>query len=375
MDIRRFKHTPDFIEKLSRCEIFVFGSNLEGKHGGGAARIAHKKFGAEWGVGDGPTGRCYAIPTMHGGLEEIRPYAEKFIEYAKEHPMNRFLLTRVGCGIAGFKDTEISELFLEALNIPNISLPKKWISILIDSWKQPKKTIAPRVLNESILKRLCDEYRYNIGSGVTTNVPEISIRYVVEEKKFQHVRFGDFFFYGNDFYVWTLDDKWATEHEQNIVMDLFHDECEGRGYARKVIFAGVHTGVRDCKNEIIHTGDVISIRRNNEDRIGYQFALGTFDNEEENEYRFILDNHCITLSECIANNYKLKRIGTVFFKLDNSEQPKQTIAERTCRFNNQNNNPEHRRLKFIMSQYTPSFEQEDWKYASLKVLGVEYNWR
>ena len=72
MKINHKRFIPDRVEQLSNCEIFVFGSNLEGMHMGGAARIAHEKFGAEWGVGDGPTGRCYAIPTMHGRLEDIR---------------------------------------------------------------------------------------------------------------------------------------------------------------------------------------------------------------------------------------------------------------------------------------------------------------
>ena len=108
MKINRKRFIPDWVEHLSKCEVFVFGSNIEGMHMGGAARVAYEKFGAEWGVGDGPTGRCYAIPTMHGGLEAIRPYAEKFIAYAKTHPMNRFLLTRVGCGIAGFKDYDLN---------------------------------------------------------------------------------------------------------------------------------------------------------------------------------------------------------------------------------------------------------------------------
>lgn len=102
----------------------MFGSNLKGCHAGGAARIAMEKFGAEWGVGVGPTGRCYAIPTMQGGVETIEPYVNKFLEYAKTHPDNRFLVTRIGCGIAGFHDMEIAPLFEEAVNISNIALPK-----------------------------------------------------------------------------------------------------------------------------------------------------------------------------------------------------------------------------------------------------------
>lgn len=124
--------TPDNITELSDGDIFVFGSNLAGRHGGGAARTAFEKFGAVWGVGDGPTGRCYAIPTMHGGVDEIKPYVDKFLQYAKDHPMYRFLVTRVGCGIAGFTDEEIAPLFLEAIRIPNITLPRKWFHIYLD---------------------------------------------------------------------------------------------------------------------------------------------------------------------------------------------------------------------------------------------------
>lgn len=75
--------TPENVTSLSRCEIFVFGSNLEGLHYGGAAKVAYEKFGAEWGVGVGRTGQCYAIPTMHGGLKAIRPYVRTSMFGAK----------------------------------------------------------------------------------------------------------------------------------------------------------------------------------------------------------------------------------------------------------------------------------------------------
>ena len=118
--------TPNRITELSSSEVFVFGSNLQGYHGGGAARTAMDKFGAEWGVGVGPTGRCYAIPTMQGGVETIKPYVDEFLEYAKEHPDTRFLVTRIGCGIAGFRDAEIAPLFAKAVNLPNVALPRFW---------------------------------------------------------------------------------------------------------------------------------------------------------------------------------------------------------------------------------------------------------
>ena len=118
--------TPDYITRLEPNEIFVFGSNLAGFHGGGAARIAYEHFGAEWGVGVGPTGQCYAIPTMQGGVETIKPYVDDFIRYAEQHPEQIFLVTRIGCGIAGFTDAEIAPLFAAAHNLPNVALPVGW---------------------------------------------------------------------------------------------------------------------------------------------------------------------------------------------------------------------------------------------------------
>ena len=115
--------TPDFITSLKPNEVFVFGSNLAGMHGGGAARIAHLYFGAVMGNGDGIQGQSYAIPTMQGGVDTIRPYVDKFIAYAKQHPDRHFLVTRIGCGIAGFSPDEIAPLFSAAAAVENISLP------------------------------------------------------------------------------------------------------------------------------------------------------------------------------------------------------------------------------------------------------------
>lgn len=119
------------IDVLEKNEIFVFGSNLAGQHKGGAAKAAHLKFGAEWGVGVGLTGQAYAIPTMQGGVETIKPYVDEFIEFAKVHTELKFLVTRIGCGIAGFKDEEIAPLFKKAISVCNIFLPKEFYDILI----------------------------------------------------------------------------------------------------------------------------------------------------------------------------------------------------------------------------------------------------
>ena len=118
--------TPEFITELQLGEIFVFGSNLKGMHGGGAAYIAYRKFGAIMGQGVGLQGQSYAIPTMQGGVETIRPYVDEFIQFAKEHQELTFLVTRIGCGIAGFTDEEIAPLFEQAHNVENIVLPSNW---------------------------------------------------------------------------------------------------------------------------------------------------------------------------------------------------------------------------------------------------------
>ena len=118
--------TPEYITSLQPNEIFVFGSNLRGLHGGGAAYIAYRKFGAIMGQGVGLQGQSYAIPTMQGGVETIKPYVDDFIAFAKQHPHLTFLVTRIGCGIAGFTDEEIAPLFEAAHEIDNIVLPENW---------------------------------------------------------------------------------------------------------------------------------------------------------------------------------------------------------------------------------------------------------
>jgi hypothetical protein len=113
----------DRISDLGANEIFVFGSNIQGAHGGGAAWYAHKKFGAEWGVGEGLTGRTYALPTMEGDAS-LKKAVEHFITCAKAHPELTFLVTAVGCGIAGYTPGEVAPLFREATTLENVYLPQ-----------------------------------------------------------------------------------------------------------------------------------------------------------------------------------------------------------------------------------------------------------
>ena len=124
--------TSERISELKENEIFVFGSNLAGSHGGGAARLAYNRFGAIWGQGVGLQGQSYGIPTMHGGVEAIKPYVNEFIAFAKQHPEMKFLVTKIGCGIAGFTIDEIAPLFKDALDVENVILPKEFVSNMCD---------------------------------------------------------------------------------------------------------------------------------------------------------------------------------------------------------------------------------------------------
>jgi hypothetical protein len=121
--------SPRWITSLSENEIFVFGSNLAGFHGGGAAELA-MDWGAIWGQGVGLQGQTYAIPTMFDSIVEIKPYVDDFLLFAKEHPELKFLVTEIGCGIAGWTVEEIAPLFKLAVteNIKNVYLPESfWV--------------------------------------------------------------------------------------------------------------------------------------------------------------------------------------------------------------------------------------------------------
>lgn len=131
MDYTKLKFTPENITHLDRDDVFVFGSNLEGMHCGGAARTAAERFGAIWGQGVGPQGQSYAIPTMQGGVDTIKPYVDDFIDYARECDQNTFYVTRIGCGIAGFTDEQIAPLFDEAIDLYNVRLPESFVKVIL----------------------------------------------------------------------------------------------------------------------------------------------------------------------------------------------------------------------------------------------------
>lgn len=135
------KYTPENITSLEPDEIFVFGSNLEGNHAGGAARVALERFGAIMGQGVGIQGQSYAIPTMQGGIETIKPYVDQFIDLAWEWDQNTFYVTRIGCGIAGFTDEEIAPLFDRAYDFYNVRLPESFANIIRRNRKMNGKKV------------------------------------------------------------------------------------------------------------------------------------------------------------------------------------------------------------------------------------------
>jgi len=124
------KYTPNNIVSLKPYEIFVFGSNEAGIHGAGAARVARDLFGAKIGQGVGRTGQTYAIPTKDHmiktlDLGKIKKYVDCFIEESKNYPYLTFLVTEIGCGLAGYTIKDIAPMFKNAPD--NVILPKKFV--------------------------------------------------------------------------------------------------------------------------------------------------------------------------------------------------------------------------------------------------------
>ena len=147
--------TPDMITRLAPNEVFVFGSNEQGMHYGGAAKAAYENFGAIMGQGNGLQGKSYAIPSM-SGIGVMGEYVKEFCEFAKAHPEKHFLVTPIGCGIAGFSEDEIAPLFEICRDIDNISLPASFWDII---GEPSAKDLKKSVLAASVV----------IGSGISSH--------------------------------------------------------------------------------------------------------------------------------------------------------------------------------------------------------------
>ena len=115
------------IDSLGPGEVFVFGSNGAGAHAGGAARFAHERFGAVWGQSEGLQGRSYGIDTM-SGIGVLEEQAARFLQFARRHPELRFLVTEVGCGIAGYSPEQVAGFFRGSPE--NVVLPESFVHAL-----------------------------------------------------------------------------------------------------------------------------------------------------------------------------------------------------------------------------------------------------
>ena len=129
LEIPSHRITPSVVNQLSQNDIFVFGSNISGNHSAGAARTA-LRWGAVMGQGVGHHGCTYAIPTMFKSTRAIVPYVNDFVDYTRANPHLRFLVTEIGCGIAGFEPKDIAPLFENTIDEDNVLLPERFWDIL-----------------------------------------------------------------------------------------------------------------------------------------------------------------------------------------------------------------------------------------------------
>ena len=149
--------TPEYVESLKGVQVFVFGGNLLGCHSGGASAIAMQRFGAVWGQAEGPQGRCYAIPVDIRGEEVgsvsayLKMHIDKFLAYAQAHPKQVFLMTRIGCGAAGFNDEFIAPFFKETLSMGNVVLPRSFVTMIKQEDIKSPNNGTQRVYNLIIL--------------------------------------------------------------------------------------------------------------------------------------------------------------------------------------------------------------------------------
>lgn len=125
------KTTPENITALEPNQIFVFGSNYAGRHGKGAAKLARQKFGAVDGRGTGLMGRSYGIATEGHRLEvlplqEIGNQIDGLLEFARTRPELEFLVTKIGCGLAGYSPEEMRGCFAGKRVPDNITLPAEF---------------------------------------------------------------------------------------------------------------------------------------------------------------------------------------------------------------------------------------------------------
>lgn len=228
--------------------------------------------------------------------------------------------------------------------------------------------MTPTVVTFEVLKKLCYTHRYEIGKGMFHLLPQITIRYVNKKREFGYAKFGEFFFLGDDMYVWKNEEEYQEEHNQDVVDEVFDGECAHRGYACRRIFSGVMTKYKDSNGEYIYTGDVLRVHNASYDP--WYWAVGAITSSGyDGWYGFLLDNHSWRLSDCMEEN-AVTRIGSVFYQIDENAASEE-VNYRTLLFNNNRNDEIDKETQLLMASYTPNTDQEVWKYQALTIIGVE----
>lgn len=230
------------------------------------------------------------------------------------------------------------------------------------------------VITIETLQKLCDEYTFEIQTGLISLIPEdlsnIRIRYVIDKDRFGYTYFGNFFFYNNNLYVFDYEEEFKAKHDAEAVWATFEDECEGQGYAHKVIFAGVRTPYKDVHGDYIYTGDAVMAAGLG---LSKDFIYGVRPLEFYNDYGIKLDNHSLLFRDCV----KIVRVGTVFYNLSWEEEDMLHILEDRSRemqplYGGGPTGEEN--LRHV--RFTPNFFTNEFHYYAMEILrGEDFDWR
>ena len=168
--------TAERITELKPQEVFVFGSNLAGIHGAGAAKLAYEKFGAKWGYGKGLYGQSYALPTKNSEIRtmhinNINDCVRDFIWYADQHPELIFLVTEIGCGLAGLEPKDIAPMFKDCIHLPNVHLPQRFWDVLLADYvpvahNSHDEYVTIPLSAYNVLRAAAQSYSEDLDSGL-----------------------------------------------------------------------------------------------------------------------------------------------------------------------------------------------------------------
>jgi hypothetical protein len=243
------KIAPDLVLELEQNDVFVFGSNLNGLHAGGASLMALQSFGAEWGKAEGPQGQCYAIPTDIRGeaIDNVSAYMkrhiDKFIDYAKDHQEKIFLVTKVGCGNAGFDVEFMAQFFKDALDMKNVRLPREFVEILEQKNADEKENDGiQKVFNLIILDESgsMEAIKRQAISGLNETFQTIINAHKEHQEQRHFISFVTF----NSSYIKTVMNRRPIDSSKKIVWkDFYPHSCTP-------LFDAMGQSINDLKDHV-----------------------------------------------------------------------------------------------------------------------------